>query len=145
MPTNAQPYAGSLAQPRVDPIPQFGYACRVQNYRAVITLASQPAADFIRLFRLPAGVYPLRGILCSTVSLGTSTVAIGITGTTGKYRAAATFTAVDTPTPFMVTAANVTGGLPVPLAVAEEVIASVAVANLPASGTLTIDMEVAVP
>jgi len=145
MPTNAQPYAGTLAQPRVDPIPQYGYACRTQNYRAVITLASQPAADFIRLFRLPAGVYPLRGIIQSTVSLGTSTVAIGISGTTGKYRAAATFTAVDTPTPFGVTGANITSGLPVPLATSEEIIATVAVAALPASGTLLIDMEVAVP
>lgn len=144
MPTNAQPYAGSLATPRVDPIPQYGYAARIQNYRAVITLASQPV-DFIRLFRLPAGVYPLRGWMQSSVSLGTSTVAIGITGTTGKYRAAATFTAVDTPTPFGVSAANITSGLPVPLAAAEEVIATVAVAALPASGTLLIDMEVAVP
>lgn len=145
MPTNAQPYAGTLAQPRVDPIPQFGYGCRTQNYRAVITLASQPFNDFIRLFRLPAGVYPLRGLLQSTVTLGTSTVAIGITGTTGKYRAAATFTAVDTPTPFGVTGANISGGLPVPLAAAEEVIATIGIANLPASGTLLVDMEVAVP
>jgi hypothetical protein len=145
MPTNAQPYNGTLSQPRIDPIPQQGYACRTQNYRAVITLASQPAADFIRLFRLPAGVYPLRGYLCSSVSLGTSTVAIGTAASTGKYRAAATFTAVDTPTPFMVSASNITSGLPVALTAAEEVIATVAVAALPASGTLLIDMEVAVP
>lgn len=144
--TNAQPYAGSLAQPRVDPIPQYGYAARIQNYRAVITLASQAAGDDIRLFRLPAGVYPLRGWMTSTVTLGASaTVAIGIAGATGKYRAAATFTAVNTPTPFMVTGANITSGLPVPLATAEEVLATIAVAALPASGTLLIDMEVAVP
>ena len=143
--TNAQPYAGSLATPRVHPIPQFGYACRTQNYRAVITLASQPAADQIRLFKLPAGVYPLRGLLASTVSLGTSTLAIGTSAATGKYRAAATFTAVDTPTPFMVTGANITSGLPVALVTAEEILATIAVAALPASGTCIVDMEVAVP
>lgn len=144
--TNAKPYDGSLAQPRVDPIPQYGYACRIQNYRAVITLASQASGDDIRLFRLPAGCYPLRGWMTASATLGASaTVAIGIAGATGKYRAAATFTAANTPTPFMVTDANVTSGLPVPLATSELVLLTIAVAALPGSGTLIVDMEVAVP
>lgn len=143
--TNAKPYDGTLATPRVDPIPQYGYAARIQTYRAVITLAAQAAGDTIRLFRLPAGVYPLRGWMTSTVTLGASaTVAIGISGTTGKYRAAAVHTAVNVPTPFMVADANITSGLPVPLATSEEVIATIAVAALPGSGTWTVDMEVAV-
>lgn len=145
MTTNAQPYAGLFSQPRVEPSPHRGYAVRVQNYRAVITLASQAAGSTIRLFRLPTGVLPLRGWLHASATLGSATLAIGIAGATGKYRAAATFTAAETPTPFMLTGANLTSGQNVPLANSEEVIATTAVADLPASGTLVVDMEVAAP
>jgi hypothetical protein len=58
-------------------------------------------------------------------------VAIGIAGTTGKYRAAAVFTATDTPTLF-----GVTSGLLAPLTAEEIVIITIAAASLPASGNL---------
>ena len=60
-----------------------------------VTLASQTAADTIAVARLPKGAV-LRGArIMTSVTLGASTIAIGIAGTTGKYRAAAVFTATD--------------------------------------------------
>lgn len=105
---------------------------RVRVYRETITLATQTTSDQIIIAdNVPVGSTFLYGILTTTVTLGTSTVAIGITGTTGKYRAAATFTAVDTPTLFGVTAGQA------PLTAAETVFITIATASLPASGTLT--------
>lgn len=114
------------------PDPGFVHG-NVRCFNEEITLASQATTDTIAVCRLPKGAIPLFGVLTSTVSLGTSTVAIGIAGTTGKYRAAAAFTAVDTPTFFGV-AANVGEQL----AAEEDVIITIAVAALPASGTLRV-------
>lgn len=105
---------------------------RVRVWRETITLASQPTADQIVIAdNVPIGSTFLYGILTTTVSLGTSTIALGTIASTGKYRAAATFTTTDTPTLFGVTAAQA------PLTVAETVQITIAVAALPASGTLT--------
>lgn len=82
---------------------------------------------------IPAGAVPLLGILTTTVSLGTAQIAIGITGTTGKYRAAAVFTATDTPTLF-----GVASNMGQALTAAEQLLMTVTVAALPASGTLHI-------
>jgi hypothetical protein len=97
------------------------------------TLASDATGAYNVGPIIPAGSVPLLGILTSTVSLGTSQIALGITGTTGKYRAAAVFTAVDTPTLFGV--ASVLGQV---LTAAEQLLMTVTVAALPASGTLHI-------
>jgi hypothetical protein len=76
--------------------------------------------------------------MTSSVSLATSTVAIGIAGTAAKYRAAAVFTTVDVPT-------NV-GPARWPrrrrrTALAETLIATVTTAALPAAGTLIFEIE----
>lgn len=97
------------------------------------TLASDATGAYNIGAVIPAGSVPLLGVLTSTVSLGSSTIALGITGTTGKYRTAATFTAADTPTLFG--NASVLG---VALSAAEQLLMTVAVAALPASGTLHI-------
>lgn len=97
-----------------------------------VTLASQPISDTIEVAKLPRGAVPLFGIVTSSVSLGTSTVAIGISGTVAKYRAAATLAA---------TAGEVFGeggGVGGTLVAEETVIATVGVAALPASGTLRV-------
>ena len=101
------------------------------------------ASDPVVITRLPAGYRFVRGMLTSSVSLGTSTIAIGIAGTPGKYRAAAVFTAVDTPTDFGVAARLADG----PLAVEEEVIMTTAVASLPttAGARLIVDLYFAGP
>lgn len=114
---------------------------RLKRLRGLFTLNTQTTSDTLVIGNLPAGATFAFGKLTSSVSLGTSTVAIGITGTTGKYRAAAVFTAVDTPTDFG-TAAQVAAS---PLSAEEQVFATIAVASLPASGTLVIDLYYSMP
>lgn len=106
---------------------------RVRCFNEKVVLASQPTADIVEVARLPKGARVLYGLINSTVSLGSSTLAIGIAGNTGKYRAAATFTAVDTPT--LIGPAAQIGE---PLASEEIVYLTIAAAALPASGTLRV-------
>lgn len=106
---------------------------RVRCFNEKVVLSSQPTTDIVEVARLPKGARVLYGILNSTVSLGTATLAIGIAGTTAKYRAAATFTTIDTPTLFG--PAAVAGEA---LASEEIVILSIATAALPAAGTLRV-------
>ena len=118
------------------------YGARLKRLRASVALASQTTSDTILLGNLPAGATFAYGVINTTATLGTSTVAIGITGTTGKYRAAATFTTADTPTLFGTAAQQ---ALASPLSAEESVIATIAVANLPASGTLVVDLFYSMP
>ena len=116
---------------------------RVKRFRASFTLASQATTDTLQLFNLPAGATLAYAVITSSVSLGSSTLALGIAGTTGKYRAAATFTAVDTPT--LVGTAATVGAADPALSAEETVIGTIASAALPASGTLVIDFYVSMP
>lgn len=127
---------------------------RLRVYRATIPLDAPnltsttagtvvTAADPVVLARVPNGYRFLRGVITSSVSLGTSTVAIGIAGATGKYRTAAVFTATDTPTDFGNTAALAAG----PITADEEIIMTTAVASLPntAGARLVVDLYFAGP
>lgn len=114
---------------------------RVRRYRAAITLASQTTSDTIVIGRVPAGSVFAYGVINTDTSLGSSTVAIGITGTTGKYRAAAVFTATNTPTMFG-PAATVDDA---PLTADEEVFITIAAANFPAAGSLVVDLYFSAP
>lgn len=118
------------------------YGGRLKRLRATVTLASQATTDTLLLGNLPAGATFAYGVLNTTASLGTATLAIGIAGTTGKYRAAGTFTSTDTPTLFG-TAAQ--AGLAAPLAAEEPVIGTIATAALPSSGTLVVDLYYSMP
>ena len=104
----------------------------VRSFVEEISLASQATTDTIEVARLPKGAVPLYGMLSTSVSLGAATVAIGTSGTTGKYRAAAALTAV-TPEVFGVNAA-------VGEAISDEeiVFVTIGTAALPASGTLRV-------
>ena len=119
------------------------YGGRLKRLRATVTLASQATTDTLQLGNLPAGAVFAYGVLNSSVSLGSSTLAIGISGTTGKYRAAATFTSTDTPTPFgpAVEAAASDAGL----SAEQTVIGTIASAALPSSGTLVVDLYYSTP
>lgn len=119
------------------------YGARVKRMRATFTMNSQTVSDTLVVGTLPSGATFAFGILTASASLATSTLAIGITGTTGKYRAAAVSTAVDTPT-FFGTAA--TSGAPDPALSAEEtVFCTIAVATLPAAGTVVVDLFYSMP
>jgi hypothetical protein len=130
-----------------------GYGARPRVYRATIALDALQVSsdtsknvttgaqigDTISLGFIPSGMRFLRGMLNTSVSLGTSTISIGNATTPAKYRAAAVFIAVDTETPF--------GGAVVKAAAAsaavEEVLLTVATAALPttAGAKLVIDLE----
>lgn len=149
--SNEQQYLGA-----VPPTPPGDEALggRMRCYRATIPLdapklspsqsgAGVTTADTVSLCKVPAGMRFIKGVLTASVSLGTSTISIGNATAAGKYRAAAAFTAVDTPTLFGTTtamaAAAATAG--------EEVLLTVATADLPttAGAKLVIDLEFAGP
>jgi hypothetical protein len=119
------------------------YGARVKRLRATITLAAQATTDTLVLGNLPAGATFAYGVLTSSVSLATATLAIGPSTATGKYRTAATFTATDTPTLFGNTAA--VGAADPALAAEETVIGTIATAALPGSGTLVVDLYYSMP
>ncbi|MDQ3096273.1 MAG: hypothetical protein M3Q82_10055 [Actinomycetota bacterium] len=107
----------------------------VRVFAETLALASQATADTIYVGRLPKGAIFLYGIITTDTSLGTSTVAIGIAGATAKYKAAAAFTATETPTLFGdANAMNTT------IAADEDVLLTVGTAALPAAGTLQVTL-----
>ncbi len=112
---------------------------RVRCFNEKIVLNSQPSGDTIEVARLPKGARLLYGLLNATVSLSTATIALGIAGNAGKYRTAAVFTAVDTPTLFGA-AANAGEAL----AAEEIVVLAIGTAALPAAGTLRVQLFYAV-
>ena len=113
---------------------------RLRRLRAVITLASQADGDVVVLGKLPAGSIFAYGVLNASATLGTSTIAVGISGTAAKYRAAAVFTAAA-PTLFG-TSTSVDDS---PLSAEEEVILTNTTAALPSSGTLIVDLYYSAP
>lgn len=132
--------AGVYTRPVVKPS-AGAYGGRVRRYRGSITLAAQATTDNILLCIIPAGNYFDSGMITSTVTLGAAVVAIGtnkVHASNGQYRAAATFTAVDTPTLFGLTAAKAGAALsndtPVYL--------TIATAALPGAGTLVVDIYI---
>lgn len=108
---------------------------KVRVMRERFTLAAEVAGSYAIGALLPKGAVVLYGMLNTDTSLGSSTVAIGIAGATGKYRAAAVFTATNTPTPF-----GVVAGVGVPLAADEQLLLTIAAATFPGSGNLEIEI-----
>jgi hypothetical protein len=97
------------------------------------TLAGEATGTYAIGAPVPAGAVPLAGLVVSSISLGTSTIAIGTAATPAKYRAAATIGTADAPALFGTAAA--TGG---PLAAAEQLVLTVGVAALPSAGRLVV-------
>jgi len=120
----------------IKPTTAAAFGGRLRRYRGYIALASQTTSDTIVIAQIPAGSLFAFGVLTNSVSLGTSTIAIGITGSTSKYEAATTFTAVDTPT-LIGTAGGQAGNA---LTAEERIFITIGVASLPASGTLVVDL-----
>lgn len=105
----------------------------VRAFTETVTYASQAASDTIEVARLPKGAVVVGIQFCADTSSGTATLSMGTSGSPAKYRAAATFTATDTPTLVGKAAALNTA-----LAAEETVILTVGTAALPASGTLQV-------
>jgi hypothetical protein len=110
---------------------------KVRAYTDTITFAAQADGDDIVLFgsKIPKGSVFLGGVTTASATAGaTATLAVGITGSTGKYRAAATHTSTA-PTLFGVHAAH-----GVASTADEQILVTIAAAALPGSGTLTVTM-----
>jgi hypothetical protein len=135
--------AGIDSVPSVKPSATAAYGARIKRFRATVTLAAQAAADTIVLCDLPAGYTFAYGVMTASATLGaTATVAIGTATTPAKYKAAAIFTAVDTPTLFGTATA---GAGQVAATATERIIATVAAAALPGAGTWVVDIYASMP
>lgn len=133
--------AGIASTPVVKASAISAYGSRLKRFRATITLNTQTTSDTIVVGQIPAGLSFAYGVINTDTSLGSSTVAIGVTGTTGKYRTAATFTSTNTPTFF----GNVAGVNAAALSAEETVFITIAAANFPASGNLVVDLYYSSP
>lgn len=120
------------------------YGARLKRMRASFTYATQTTSDVLVIGNLPVGATFAFGLVTTSVSMGTATLALGITGTTGKYKAAGSaITATDTPTLFGI--ATIAGAADPALASEETVIGTIGTASLPASGTLVVDIYYSMP
>lgn len=126
---------GIASTPIVKPT-SAAYGARFRRYRATFALATQTTSDTLFCARVPAGSIFCFGVLTADTSLATATLAIGPSGTTGKYRTAAVFTATNTPTLF----GNASAIDDDALTADEQIIGTIAVASLPASGILLVDL-----
>ncbi len=131
--SEAQPALNAVPARRVD---GSVWTARLRRYRATVALAGQGNGDDVVLFRVPAGSVFAYGVLNSSASLGTSTIAVGVGGTTNRYKNAATFTAANTPTLFG-KAQEVSGAA---LPADTDILLTIGAAALPGSGTLVVDM-----
>ena len=119
------------------------YGGRLKRMRATVTLAAQTTSDTLSLGNLPAGAVFAFGVINTDTSLGTSTLSIGTAASAAAYRAAATFTATDTPTLFGKAAAE--AGSDTGATTETQIVGTIATANLPASGTLVVDVFYSIP
>lgn len=102
---------------------------RVRRFRATVPFDGQASGDTVVLAEVPAGYTFAYGVINPTATFGAAaTIAIGVAGTAGKYRAAAVQTATG-PQLFGVAGAADDA----PLTEAERVILTVGVAALPNS------------
>lgn len=113
----------------------------IRRFRASFTMAAQASGDTITLAVVPPGYRFAYGIINASATMGASaTVAIGTASSSGKYRAAAVFTAAA-PTLFGVNTAADDDAL----TASETVILTIAVAALPGSGTAYVDLYYSAP
>lgn len=126
--------SGTLPQAQPDSALVSG---KVRRLRASVVLAAQAIGDTITLGDLPIGANVAYIDMTSSVTLGAATIAIGVAGTAGKYRAAGVFTTVDVPT---AVGPGAVAKAAAPLAAPETLIATIAAAALPAAGTLEFDI-----
>jgi len=117
------------------------YQARLKRLRASFVYNAQTTSDTLVVGNLPAGASFAFGVLTADTSSGSTTLAIGTSASSAKYKAAAAFTATDTPTVFG--KAAVVGADP--LAAEEQVIVTLAAATAPSSGNLYVDLYYSMP
>lgn len=108
---------------------------RVRSLTDTVTYATQTTSDTIVIGGgyLPVGARVLEVLMTTSVTTGSATLALGISGSTAKYKAAGAITTANVPQVFGVAAA-----LNTTLTSAEQLFLTIAGASLPASGTLVV-------
>jgi hypothetical protein len=128
----------------VQQLPNQLVGAKQHSWTERITLATQASGVNIPVARLPFGTAMLDLVLTASVSLGTSTVAVGDMNNNARFKAAAVFTTVDVPTSTLNTASV---GLPLTTCydvngtsnqTYEDVVMTVGAAALPGAGTLCV-------
>lgn len=115
-------------------IPSALLSGKVRCALAEFTCATDGTGTYTVPIVLPRGARVVCAFMNASATMGASAqIALGISGATGKYRAAATYTSADTLSLFALNAA--TGAV---LTAAEQILMTVSVAALPASGRLLI-------
>jgi hypothetical protein len=108
----------------------------IRHFVETVTFASQATTDTIEVARLPKGAIPLHVYMLTDTSTGSATIALGISGTTAKYKTAAVYTTTNVWTEMYGTTPATALGVAL---VNEEILfLTIAAAALPASGTLRI-------
>lgn len=128
--------AGIDNVPAIKPSAISAFHARLRRFRATVNLTAQASGDTVVLGDIPAGFVFAGGEITASVSLATATIAVGNASSAGKYRAAAVYTAVDTPTPFGTTA-GISGAVSTAV---ERILLTVGTAALPGAGTAVVDL-----
>lgn len=99
-----------------------------------VTYAAQASGDTIVVGggKLPLGAVVLGGFLTTSVTTGSATLAVGISGTAAKYKAAAAVTTTDVPQWFGIASGALGDGI----TAEEQILLTIGGASLPGSGTL---------
>lgn len=119
------------------------YGARLKRLRATFTYNTQTTSDTLVIGNLPAGATFAFGTITTSATTGSATLAIGTSGSAAKYAAASAYTTADVPTLFG--KAAVVGAADPALSAEEQVIATIAGASLPGSGTLVVDLFYSLP
>ena len=107
---------------------------RLRRFRATVPFAGQADGDTVTLARVPAGHVFAYGVINNTATFGgTATIAIGVAGAAGKYRAAAK---CETTGPILFGVAAAADDAP--LADAETIVLTVGAAALPTSANFAV-------
>jgi hypothetical protein len=114
---------------------------RLKRLRGLFTYNTQTTSDTLVIGNLPSGATFAFGAITTSASTSTATLAVGISGATGKYKAAGAVTTTDTPQLFGL-AAEVGGA---PTTAETQVFVTIGTASLPASGTLVVDIFYSLP
>lgn len=117
------------------------YTARLRRLRGSFTYNTQTTSDTLVIGNLPPGATFAFGAITTSASTSTATLAVGITGTTGKYKAAGAVTTTDVPQLFGLASAAAAS----PLTAEEQVFVTIGTASLPASGTLVVDIFYSLP
>jgi hypothetical protein len=115
------------------------YGARLRAYEATYDLSAasvkKASGDTNVVCQVPANEKVIALLFLASVTMGaTATIAVGNSGTPAKYKAAAVFTTANTPTLYMLSAAADDA----PLTAEEEIIMTIAAADLPGAGILQI-------